>query len=208
MNEMIVKQQETMIEQQKEEIKKRILWIDIETTGVEHNIDRILQFAFIITDYKHNTLIEEDYVVKHDRNEVFEMCDKYVQNMHSKTGLWDRIETEGAELEEIDRQVSEIIKANMNTDWGLNIGGDSVHFDFYFIKKNMPLTAELLSHRLMDITSVLQWFRASENKVDVPKVETTHDALDDIRNSIRKSKCILEKVEEIRNTYKNMKQGE
>lgn len=205
---MIEAQQLDMIKAAQEAKKKRILWIDIETTGVEHSIDEILQFAFIITDWGHNTLLERDLVVKHKKEKVYDMASPGVKEMHSKTGLWDRLETEGIDLNEIDKIVSETVKANMNTDWGLNIGGNSVHFDFYFIQKNMPLTAKLLSHRLMDITSVIQWFRVSENKVDKTGHEVTHDALDDIRNSINQSKCALAKLEEIRNTYKNTTLGE
>lgn len=196
---MIEAQQLSMIEAEKEKKKNRILWIDIETTGTNPLKDNILQIAIIITDNKNRVLIEREYIVKHKLKKVWKKADPYVQDMHTKTGLWDRIEVEGVELKEIDEKISKLIKDNMMTDYRLNIGGNSVHFDNSFIQAQMSETAELLSHRVLDISAVIQWFRVYGNKVDMPKHVVSHDALDDIRHSIEQSKYALNKLEEIKN---------
>ena len=200
-NKMIEAQQLDMIKAEEEKKKNRILWIDIETTGKKYKKDKILQIAFIITDNKNKPLIEKEYIVKHKKNRVFKKAVPYVQNMHSKTGLWDRLEVEGIDLKEIDEEISKIIRANMYCDnWGLIIGGNSVSFDNHFIEAQMPLLGELLSYRVMDMSSVLQWFRVYGNKVDTSKNRVKpHDALDDIRNSIAQSEAALNKLEEIKN---------
>lgn len=199
MQYLIEQQQKDMIRVQQEAKKKRILWIDIETTGTNPLKDDILQIALIITDNKNRTLIEREYIVKHKLKKVMKKADDYVKDMHSKTGLWDRLEVEGVELKDIDNEISEIIKKNMNTDYPLSIAGNSVHFDNSFIQAQMTETAELLSHRVLDMSAVLQWFRVYGNKVDMPKHEVSHDALDDIRHSIEQSRYALNKLEEIKN---------
>lgn len=198
-NKMIEAQQLDMIKAEEEKKKNRILWIDIETTGTNPLKDDILQIALIITDNKNRVLIEKEYIVKHKLKRVFKKADSYVKDMHSKTGLWDRIEVEGIELNKIDEEISKLIKDNMMTDYRLNIGGNSVHFDNSFIQAQMAETAELLSHRVLDISAVIQWFRVYGNKVDMPKHTVSHDALDDIRHSIEQSKYALNKLEEIKN---------
>lgn len=202
MQYLIEQQQKDMIRVQQEAKRKRILWIDIETTGTNPLKDDILQIALIITDDKNRTLIEREYIVKHKLKKVWKKADDYVKEMHTKTGLWDRIEIEGVELSKIDEAISKLIKDNMMTDYPLNIAGNSVHFDNSFIQAQMTETAKLLSHRVLDMSAVFQWFRVYGNKVDMPKHEVSHDALDDIRHSIEQSRYALNKLEEIKNTFK------
>lgn len=166
-----------------------IIWIDIETTGTNYNTDKILQIAVIRTDNDFNILEEKEWIVKHDIETVKGMSNDFVKEMHNKTGLWDRIETEGISLEQIDKELEQIIRKVYGGKWQISIGGNSVHFDMNFIKNNMELSGALISHRVLDISAVLQFMRLTGNKVELPKHIVSHDALDDIRWSLIQAKA-------------------
>ena len=197
MNTMIEKQQEEMITQKYE---KAIAWIDIETTGTNPQTDKILQIALIITDNKFNTIEQYEWIVKHNTQEVYEQANEYVQNMHNETNLWNRIKQEGQELNTIDNQLSQTLTKiyNSNNGYKINIGGNSVHFDNSFIQQQMPLSAKHISHRVLDISAVLQYFRVVGNKVPLPKHTVSHDALDDIQWTITQAKAIQEHIKELK----------
>ena len=188
--EMIVAQQEQSIKQKYE---NAIAWIDIETTGTNPQSDKILQIAVIVTNNKFEIIEQHEWVIKHDMNEAYNKANKYVQEMHLQTNLWVRLETEGIELQEADIKMTRIL-TNLYNGYKINIGGNSVHFDNAFIQAQMPLTANLVSHRVLDISAVLQYFRVTGNKVTLPKHEVSHDAMDDILWTITQAKAIQQHI--------------
>ena len=200
-NTMIEKQQQEMIAQKYE---NTIAWIDIETTGTNPQTDKILQIALIITDSKFNTIVEHEWIVRYcfsDAVNMFVNADETVQEMHTKTGLWEMlISEESQSLEDVDQQLSQILTKiyNSNNGYQINIGGNSVHFDNSFIQQQMPLSAKHISHRVLDISAVLQYFRVVGNKVPLPKHTVSHDALDDIQWTITQAKAIQEHIKELK----------
>lgn len=192
--------QEMIVAQQEESIKQKytnaIAWIDIETTGTNPQTDEILQIALIITNSKFEIIEQHEWIIKHNLNDTYNKANKYVQDMHTATGLWDRLETEGIELQEADIKITRLL-TNLYNGFKINIGGNSVHFDNSFIQAQMPLTANLVSHRVLDISAVLQYFRVVGNKVPLPKHEVSHDALDDIQWTITQAKAIQQHIKEL-----------
>ena len=193
MNTMIEKKQETMIEQQKEKYKDTIVWIDIETTGTDPKHDSILQIALIIADKDFNAIEEHEWIVKHKLMDVLSQADDYVKQMHEKTGLWNRIEREGLPLSTIDSHIYSIL-SKVYDGWKISIGGNSVHFDMNFLTAQLKKSGSLISHRVLDISAVLQYFRVIGDKVELPKHTVSHDAIDDIRWSLTQAKAIKEKI--------------
>ena len=190
---MFIKQQETMMEQQKEKYKDTIVWIDIETTGTDPKHDSILQIALIIADKDFNAIEEHEWIVKHRLMDVLSQADDYVKQMHTETGLWNRIEREGLPLTTIDSHIYSIL-SKVYDGWKISIGGNSVHFDMNFLTAQLKKSGELISHRVLDISAVLQYFRVIGDKVELPKHTVSHDAIDDIRWSLTQAKAVKEKI--------------
>ena len=185
----------------KPEVKKpkgKIACIDIETTGTDYKNDSILQLVCSIVDTDFNMIEEHEWIVKHNVEEVKAKSDNYVKDMHLKTGLWDRLETEGVELEQIDKELREVLNQVYDGKWKISILGNSVHFDMNFIVSQMPLSGSILSHRVIDMSSVLQFMRIIGEKVELPKHTVSHDALDDIRWSIEQAKHSKKKIKSIK----------
>lgn len=172
----------------------KIACIDIETTGTDYNNDSILQLVCSIVDYDFNILEEHEWIVKHNVEEVKAQSDDFVKKIHADTGLWNRIETEGVELSQIDTELREVLNQVYDGKWKISILGNSVHFDMNFIVSQMPVSGSIIAHRVIDMSSILQFMRIINRKVELPKHQVSHDALDDIRWSIEQARYAEKKI--------------
>lgn len=170
--------------------KKQYVFIDIETTGVDTYEDYILEVACIITNDQFEIIEEKEWVIKRDAELMKMISDEWVINAHTKTGLWDKLEN-GLSQEQVDEELFEMIR-RAQPEYKVSIWGDSVHFDMNFLSYHFEKTGEILSHRVVDLTSVLLCFKANEKEVETPEHESSHNALDDIRFSVVKAQTIKE----------------
>ena len=69
----------------------RLVWVDMEMTGLHPDIDRIIEVAMIVTDSELNVLAEGPVLAIHQPDAVLEAMDKWNQSTHGKSGLIDRV---------------------------------------------------------------------------------------------------------------------
>ena len=171
-----------------------IVWIDVETTGLSPVTDRLLQVASIITDPQGRVISDEFMeVIRHDRTTSYNLADGYVQQMHTKNGLWDRLET-GTPLPQAEKDLLEFITLHAPEARRSLLGGNSVGFDRSMLQEHMPLVEEHLHYRNLDVSSLDYAFRAfGVTSEKMPKGET-HDALEDIRESIAEYRWLMTRV--------------
>lgn len=180
-----------------ENFKDALVWIDIETTGLDPKTDKLLQVALILTDNDFNEIAIFDWIIQQNSKRAFKKADSQVQEMHRKTGLWDRLE-DGQGDKVVEWELREVLQAvRGNSKWPVRIGGNSVHFDLGFLKEKFPTASKELSHQVLDMSAVLGYFRIVGQKVELPKAERTHDALDDIRDTINQAKLTKLKIESL-----------
>lgn len=170
--------------------KKQIVWIDIETTGVDIYEDYILEVACVITTEDFDVLEEKEWVIKRDVELMKMISDDFVIQMHDKTGLWDKLEN-GLSQEQVDTELYEMIRF-AQPNYKVSIGGNSVHFDRSFLSHHFETTGEILSHRVLDISAVLKFLKTIGKEVQLPEHEVSHNALDDIRWTITQAQTIKE----------------
>lgn len=185
----------TMVATAKQVSTTLIPWIDIETTGLLPSTDCILQVALIITDGSLKEVSRHDWIIQHDNLEELKAgSDSIVQDIHEKTGLWDRLASKEAQpIEEVDAQLSSMLSyIRDGSRWGVKIGGNSVTFDRDFLKAHLPLTREQMSsHQVMDMSSVLEFFRMVGHRVELPKHYNTHNAMEDVENCVDQARHTL-----------------
>lgn len=172
-----------------------LLWLDLETTGLDPQNDRILQVAYGITDSQMHRWIPVTSDIVTINKEAWDLIEAspFIQDMHGKTGLLDKLTGEGTKLlEDIEDDILAAMsraQLGMLNDIGYDMDGDevgrvtlagaSVHFDKSFIQTWMPRLHEKLSYRIFD-TSTLQAFFGSmeiEHNVSNPR---QHDAAYDV----------------------------
>lgn len=167
---------------------ENILWMDVETTGLDAEKEQLLQVAALIGDAQGNILSREHFeaVIHHgDAHELKARAIPYVQEMHSATGLWERLAT-GTPLEQVDAALLDYMKEYSPEPGSLRMGGNSLRLDLNFTEKFLPLSYGHISFRSVDVTALryaAENWGVTKGKTPFTK-EGSHDALDDIMETI------------------------
>ena len=172
----------------------RYVWTDIETTGLDANNDVILEIASIITDgdlneiARYHTVIQDNPVVM---LLLRDDADPYVRDMHDKSGLWARCSKAGDrhDFMDVSDEFTTFLSTNRASKEHYRLAGSSVHFDQAFLTRAFPVAMSLLTHRLLDVSTLMHF--ANEN-YGLPwfKKAGTHEAMTDIVESMEEYRYI------------------
>lgn len=160
---------------------ERMVWVDLETTGLDPKKNVILEIGVIITDAFLNELIARSWVVGRAAKEERENADPIVRAMHDANGLWDECESSTTLLSDVETHVIKFIVENAGSRGP--ICGSSPHFDKSFLDVEMPDLARHFNHRVFDVSTLKQAMLCWTSK-EFPPSEPAHRALADVRGSI------------------------
>jgi oligoribonuclease len=174
-----------------------ILWLDFETTGLMNDPNTVpLEGAAIITDGDLNELAVFDGMVIHATEEELSHMDDFVLDMHTKTGLLEKVRASTVTRDEFDAALASFAapyfptKGEILSDGskyrGTVIGGNSVKLDFDVIDKFFPRTRKNMDYRVIDISGVGELLRrwAYDYWKAMPPKLSDHTALTDIRAGV------------------------
>lgn len=183
---VIIKQKSIKMAQEKS-VLQPIVWIDLETTGLEVDKDCILEVACIITDGDLTRQLIGPNIVVSRPFELMNNMNPWCKMQHGKTGLVKDVLSSKISIKDAEQQVLNFVQKHIPQKKVGIMAGSSIHFDKEFIRKEMPLVYEHLHYRLIDVTSVGELVRRWHPKVLVnrPKKMGDHRAMDDIKDSIR-----------------------
>jgi oligoribonuclease len=172
----------------KNAIPTKLLWVDLEMTGLEVGKDVIIEIAAEVTDFDFKTLASYEALVLQPEDKLTGM-NPWAQNQHDSSGLTDRVRTQGKPEKDVIHELIGFIQAQFGTEPAI-LAGNSIHNDRNFIRQWWPEVDELLHYRMMDVTS-LKILMAAKYGVNFEKKET-HRAFDDIQASIAELQYYLE----------------
>ncbi len=164
----------------------RLVWIDCEMTGLDLEIDEIVEIAVIVTDSELQPVHDGfSLVVKPNQSALDNMGD-FVTDMHTKSGLITEIDG-GVSVGEAEIKVLEYIQGLVPEGQNPPLAGNSIGTDRAFLHRYMPRLDDYLHYRNVDVSSIKElarrWYpRAYFN---APAKTGDHRALADIRESIR-----------------------
>lgn len=168
--------------------KAKLLWIDLEMTGLDPKKDKILEVAAIATDMKLEEIAQYEAVIKVSPHLMKSRMigEFWEKNSKSRDALIEQNET-GKPIEEVERELIEFL--NQNFDKEIYLAGNSIHQDRKFIENEMPELNKRLHYRMLDVSAWKIYFENALNKKFI-KPEN-HRALDDINGSIEELKWYL-----------------
>jgi oligoribonuclease len=161
--------------------KAKLLWIDLEMTGLDPKKDKILEVAAIATDMKLESVASYESVVKvSNRLMKTRMVGEFWEkNQTSRDALIEQSKS-GKPVKEVERELIDFVKKNFGSE--VYLAGNSIHQDRKFIEHEMPELNKLLHYRMLDVSAWKIYFENALGKKFV-KPEN-HRALDDIEGSI------------------------
>lgn len=161
-----------------------MVWMDLEMTGLEPDIEVIIEIATIITDSHLNIIEEGPSLVIHQDDEFLDRMDEWNQRTHSASGLIQKVKDSKITVEEGEKTTLDFIKKYVPYK-AAPLCGNSVGQDRRFLYKYMPKISEYLHYRNVDVTSIKEVVRRwYPNGRKMPKKSDEHKALIDIQESI------------------------
>ena len=168
--------------------KAKLLWMDLEMTGLDPQKDRILEVAVIATDWQFNVINQMTAVVKVPEQLMKERMvgEFWERNKKSYEALVSQ-NKEGRDTSEVEKELLEFIDANFGKE--VYLAGNSIHQDKRFIVKEWPELDRRLHYRMFDVSAWKIYFENVLNKKFTKR--EAHRALDDIEGSIEEIKYYL-----------------
>jgi oligoribonuclease len=167
-------------------VDDRLVWIDLEMTGLDLERHRIVELAVLVTDAQLEVLADGLDLVVHQPPEVLADMDDFVRKMHTKSGLLPEIERSSIALEAAGIQAIEYIKQFVPEPGTAPMCGNSIGVDRRFLDRYLPDLDRYLNYRSIDVSSLKElcrrWYPDVYKKR--PSKAETHRALDDIRESV------------------------
>jgi oligoribonuclease len=164
--------------------RKHLVWIDCEMTGLDPTHDVLLEIATIITDYDLEIVDRGPVLAIRQSEERLKRMDAWNRRTHRKSGLLDRVRTEGVTVAEAERQTLAFVKRYCYARTA-PLCGNSIGQDRQFLARYMPKLEAYLNYRVVDVSSIKIVVKAWYGKKHAPpKKKETHRASDDIEESI------------------------
>ena len=161
-----------------------LVWMDLEMTGLEPQQDRVIEIATLVTDKNLRLLAEGPVLAIHQSEEVLAMMDSWNWRTHGKSGLVERVRKSTLMEADAVRMTLDFLRAWVPPR-ASPLCGNSICQDRRFLARWMPELERFLHYRNLDVSTVKElaarWAPGTLRKL---KKEGSHQALDDIRESV------------------------
>ena len=164
--------------------EQRLIWMDLEMTGLDPDRDSILEIATIITDSELRELAEGPvYAIRHAESALQGM-DDWNREHHRASGLWSRVIDSRTGMREAEQATLEFV-ARWTGQGQSPLCGNSICQDRRFLYRLMPDLQSWFHYRNLDVSSLKELARRWSPEILEGLVKhSRHEALSDIRESI------------------------
>lgn len=180
----------------KPKVSKKLLWVDLEMTGLDPIKDRILEVAAIVTDWEFNEIARYESAVKVSNVVVTKRMQVssqfWTEFPEVKKQLLDQNKQAKLKSEDVEDELLNLLAVNFEKDEKIILAGNSIHQDRKFIERQWPRLNEKLHYRMLDVSAWKVVFEGKyKSKFAKPEA---HRAIEDIKGSIEELNYYLSKV--------------
>lgn len=163
---------------------RRLVWLDMEMTGLDPEHDKILEVAVVVTDNDLNLVAEGPIAVLKQSDEILAGMDKWNQSTHGRSGLIDKVKASTLDEAQAEDLILDFLKQHVAAG-ASPLCGNTVSQDRRFMFKYMPRLESFFHYRTIDVSTLKEL--AKRWRPDVYKgfsKHGKHEALADIYESI------------------------
>lgn len=172
-------------------IPTKLLWVDLEMTGLEPSKDVLLEIAAEITDFDFKTLAGYESRIRQKREIVVNRMAKNIwwrDFPQNRNGFLDKLE-EAKPIKEVENDVIALVEKHFRGEPAI-LAGNSIYNDRLFIKQWMPTLDLKLHYRMLDVSSLKILMQGKYGEIF--EKQEVHRAFDDIQASIAELQHYLE----------------
>ena len=163
---------------------ERLIWIDLEMTGLDTDNDSILEIATLVTDKYLNELAEGPMLAIATPLARLQAMDDWNRNQHGKSGLWERCLQSSVTLADAQAQTLAFLRQWV-PERASPICGNSICQDRRFLHREMPELERYFHYRNLDVSTIKELAKRWAPKVaEGVRKAGQHLALADIRDSV------------------------
>jgi oligoribonuclease len=175
----------------KKAVPTKLLWVDLEMTGLDAENDVILEVAAEVTDFDFKTLANYEAMIKQPKDVVVERMQKnqwWADFPANRDEFVNKLDS-GKPSQQVEQELIALVQKNFGDEPAV-LAGNSIHNDRNFIKKWWPELDLKLHYRMLDVSA---WKILMQGKYGVQfEKKEVHRAFDDIQASIAELQHYLE----------------
>ena len=161
-----------------------LVWLDCEMSGLDPDIERLLEIAVVVTSADLSVRIEGPVFVIHQSDAVLDAMDSWNKGTHGRSGLIDKVKASTVDEAEAEKLLIEFL-ARYIPKQGSPMCGNTIGQDRRFLVKYMPKLEAYFHYRNLDVSTLKElakrWKPAAYNSF---KKQQAHTALADVHESI------------------------
>lgn len=167
-----------------EETSERLVWMDLEMTGLDPERETILEIATLVTNADLEIVAEGPCLVIRQSQSVLDAMDDWNREHHGASGLTERSLRSTIGLAEAEARTLDFVRSHC-AERTSPLCGNSIHQDRRFLARHMPALEAYFHYRNIDVSTVKELVRRwYPGGVEPPAKKHAHLALADIRESI------------------------
>lgn len=169
----------------------KLLWVDLEMTGLDPQKDVILEVAAEVTDFNFKTLASYEAIVKQDKQTVVDRMQKNIwwKDFPANRDEFVNKTDSGKPSEQVEHELVKLVEQQFGAEPAV-LAGNSIHNDRAFIRQWWPQLDLKLHYRMLDVSA---WKVFMQGRYDVQfEKKEVHRAFDDIQASIAELQHYLE----------------
>jgi len=162
----------------------RLIWIDLEMSGLRPDSDRILEVALVVTDHALETVALAPVWVVHQDDIVLDNMDSWNRSTHARSGLIDRVRASAFTEQDVEQAALAFLREHVPPKTS-PMCGNSICQDRRFLARFMPSLEDWFHYRNLDVLTLKELARRWKPDLakGIPK-EGRHEALADVLESI------------------------
>jgi oligoribonuclease len=169
-----------------------LIWVDMEMSGLDPRIEKVLEVAIVITDTELRTVAEGPVIVVHQPAAVLDAMDAWNKSTHAKSGLIERVKASTTTEAQADAKLVDFLKQHVPS--GVSpLCGNSVHQDRRFMVNYLPAFEAWFHYRNLDVSTLKELMRRWRPELAAGMTKHgRHEALADVYESIDELKYYRE----------------